>query len=127
VRSKICRNTLTAGLAAIAVSLVLALPAAASTRSQIIQDCSTQGRLARDYSLGDLQAALHSLTASTSEYSSCVDVLNRAIAAKVASQNAAPATAGSGGSFLPTPVIVVLIVLLMAAGGFGVQAIRRRR
>jgi hypothetical protein len=127
VRSKICRNTLTAGLTAIAVSLVLALPAAASTQSQIIQDCSTQGRLTRDYSLGDLQAALHHLTASTTEYSSCADVLNRAIAAKIASQTAAPATAGSGGSFLPAPVLVILVVLLLAAGGFGVQAIRRRR
>jgi hypothetical protein len=121
----ICRNTLTTALAAIAVSLALAMPAAASNVSRILQDCPS-GTLSRDYSVADLQAALRSLPTTRAEYTSCADVLNRAITAKIARQTAAPATAGAGGSFLPTPVIVILVVLVLVAAGFGVQALRRR-
>lgn len=123
----ICRNTLTTALAAIAVSLALAMPAAASNVSQILQDCPS-GTLSRDYSVADLQAALRSLPTTRAEYTSCADLLNRAITAKIAGQTAAPApaTAGAGGSFLPTPVIVILVVLVLVAAGFGVQALRRR-
>lgn len=92
----------------------------------VLADCNSHGVLTHNYTLGQLRHALAIMPASFKEYGNCQDVIQAAII-KVKGGHQIVADSGSGGSFLPTPVIVILVVLILAALTFGALAVRRRR
>ncbi|MFZ0040067.1 MAG: hypothetical protein WAK93_02070 [Solirubrobacteraceae bacterium] len=106
----------------------VAVPSATATNDPAITDCSTNGRLTHTYTLAELRHARATLPSSIKEYTNCYDVLSQAM---VAALKTGTYTGGSGkssgGSFLPTPVIVILVILILAAVTFGTLAIRRRQ
>jgi hypothetical protein len=105
----------------------LAAPAApAAGGNPIINDCQSTGRLTHDYTLKELQHALAVMPASVKQYTSCYDVITQGILTVKAGHQTGPKN-GGGGSFLPTWVIVILVVLVLAAVTFGAIAIRQRR
>jgi hypothetical protein len=110
---------------------VLAPPTALadSTSNAIYADCYAHpGGLTGHYTVAQLHTALQEMPAETKEYTSCPDVVNRALlAARAAVTSGATGSGGGSGSFLPTPVIVILVVLILIAVTFGAAAIRRRR
>lgn len=119
----------TAGLwaiAALAIAGAAAGPAAGAGGNPIINDCEANGQLTQDYPLGRLQYALSHLPASIKQYGDCYDVIQEAIIRKGRGRLVGTAQ-GGGGSFLPTPVIIVLAVLVLAALGFTGMALRARR
>jgi hypothetical protein len=119
--------TLLAVAATLAAGACAAVPAFAAT-NPVLTDCNAHGALTKSYSIAQLRQALATMSASTKEYTSCPDVINRAIAAAVASGTTHGGTGASGsGSFLPTPVIVILVLLVLAGVTFGAVAVRRRR
>ena len=96
----------------------------------MIADCLAHpGGLTGHYTVAQLKTALQVMPAETKEYTSCPDVINRALLAAVGASGTGTAGSGSGGSssFLPTPVIVILVILILAAVTFGALAVRRRR
>jgi hypothetical protein len=102
-------------------------PAARAGVSAVVVDCQAHSRLTRSYSLTELSNAIATMPAETAEYTDCYDVIQRALLAaqgKLALANTG--AGGSGGSFLPTPVIVALVVLALGAASFGALALRRR-
>ncbi len=114
-------------LGAVLTLAVTAVPAAAAS-NPVIADCNAHGALTKTYSISALHQALSSMSAITKEYTSCSDVINRALAAAVSGGGTGGGTGNGGsGSFLPTPVIIILVLLILAAVGFGALAIRRRR
>ena len=127
------RTTITLLLAAACALLVVGYgprPARAATPSNpVIADCSAHpGGLTGHYSVAQLRTALEVMPAETKEYTSCPDVVNRALLAALgAGGGTATTTGGGSSSFLPTPVIIVLVVLVLAAVTFGAIAIRRQR
>jgi hypothetical protein len=92
----------------------------------IINDCQSTGKLSHSYTLAELRHALAVMPASVKQYTSCYDVITQGILTVRSGKKTGP-TGGSGGSFLPTPVIIILVVLILAAVTFGALAIRRRR
>jgi hypothetical protein len=123
---------LLAGACALPGSLTAAPAAAAAGSSNpVIADClSHPGGLQGHYTVAELKHALEVMSAETKEYTSCPDVIDRALLAALGSGGSGGGTStggGSGGSFLPTPVIIVLVVLVLAAVTFGALAIRRGR
>ena len=54
------------------------------------------------------------MPASVKQYTSCYDVITQGILTVQSGKKTGP-TGGSGGSFLPTPVIIVLVILILAA------------
>jgi hypothetical protein len=107
-----------------AASIPAAL-AAQTVGNPVLADCNAHGVLSQNYTLQQLRHALAIMPASYKEYGSCLDVIQAAII-KVKAGKAIVADSGSGGSFLPTPVIVILVVLILAAVTFGALAVRRR-
>jgi hypothetical protein len=67
------------------------------------------------------------MPADVKEYTDCYDVIQRTLLAQAGGHGGGSGGSGSGGSFLPTPLLVVLIVLALGAVSFSVAAIRRRR
>jgi hypothetical protein len=129
LRLKIRRH-LRIALLAIVISAVAAAPAAASSGSSVIADCNKHLRLTGTYSIAELQNALQTLPADIAEYSNCKDVIQRALLVaqgKAAGSGDGGTGGSSGGSALPTPLIVVLVVLALGAVTLGAVAIRRRR
>jgi len=57
----------------------------------------------------------------------CGDVIQRALLAQLGALRGHGGSGQGGGSFLPTPLIVVLALLVVGGTGFGVYAWRRRR
>ena len=114
-------------VAAFSASLAAASSALASG-AQVLADCNATSRLSRTYSTADLRAALRTMPADIKEYTDCYDVIKRAELAQISGVQSGERTASesSGGSFLPAPLIVALVLLVLAAGGFGIMAIRRR-
>jgi H+/Cl- antiporter ClcA len=113
---------------ALAVAGTVAAPALAAGGNAIINDCESNGQLTTHYSLQALDHALAVMPASVKQYTDCYDVIARAIAtAKTRSGTVSTSTGGSGGSFLPTPVIIILVVLILAGVTFGAIAVRRRQ
>ncbi len=104
-------------------------PATASAAANpIISDCEANGQLTHTYTLSQLRHALGTMPASVKQYTNCYDVIQQALIQARKTGTAGPAnSSGSGGSFLPTPVIIVLIVLVVGAVGLGVLAMMRRR
>lgn len=104
-----------------------ATPALAAT-NPAVADCVAHGGLTHSYTAAQLQNGLTTMATDIKQYTDCYDVIQQALLAKLGrlpSSGAAP-SGGSGGSFLPTPVIAVLIALALAAAGFGAVALRRR-
>jgi hypothetical protein len=117
--------------AALAAGGVAATPAAqASIGSPVIADCQAHSKLTARYSAAALQNALNVMPATVKEYSDCYDVIYHQLIAQLDTRSSASAlpggSSGDGGSFLPTAVIVVLAVLIAAAGALGALALRRR-
>lgn len=120
---------------ALACVLSLGAPALASAASggspsQAITDCNDHGQLTAQYSSQVLRSALAQMPSDVREYTDCFDVIERQLfkqLSKPSAGTAGTATASSGGSFLPTWLIVVIVVLALAAITFGALALRRRR
>jgi hypothetical protein len=100
------------------------LPAAAAGVSAPAADCLAHGQLTHSYSTAQLQHALATLPAAVSEYSNCSAVLQQALEARIGKLHGG---SGSGGdSFLPTWLVIVLIVLVLGGVAFAAAAVRRR-
>jgi hypothetical protein len=127
------RRRLTFALVAMLVTLACGPLGAASAATQkqnpVIVDCLAHpSGLTGHYTVDQLRHALQVMPPTTREYTSCPDVINRALLAAVGSGNGTSGgTGGGSGSFLPTPVIVILVLLILAAVTFGALAVRRRR
>lgn len=89
-------------------------------------DCTTHNRLTRQYSAPELQHALATLSAEVKEYTSCPDVLQRALDARLSGIHLNGGSGSSGGAFFPAPVLVMLIGLLLVGAAFGALHLRRR-
>ena len=103
---------------------------AATPQNPVLADCGAHpGGLVGNYTVQQLRHALQIMPPETREYTSCPDVVNRALLAALGKPTSGGSSSGGGGSgsFLPTPVIVVLVVLALAAITFGALAIRRRQ
>ncbi len=103
---------------------------AATPQNSVLADCGAHpGGLVGNYTVQQLRHALQIMPPETREYTSCPDVVNRALLAALGKPTSGGSSSGGGGSgsFLPTPVIVVLVVLALAAITFGALAIRRRQ
>ena len=119
----------TALTSVLALALAAAGPAAAA-QSPVVGDCVAHGQLTQTYTEGQLRSALSTMSASVKEYTDCPDVIQRALLSqlgKPVNPGQTKSSSGSGGSFLPTPVIVVLVLLALAGVTFGAIAIRRRQ
>ena len=114
------------GLAALA----LAAPAFAASGAAAIADCEKHNKLTAQYSDAELQNALATMPANVQEYTDCVQVIQQQLiqqSGKGAGGDSSTGGSGSGGSFLPTPVIVILVILALGAVTFVAFEIRRRR
>jgi hypothetical protein len=125
------RRALVAAACAVVALAVTGLGAGAPAAlgaggNAIINDCQSTGKLSHSYTLAELRHALAVMPASVKQYTSCYDVITQGILTVRSGKKTGP-TGGSGGSFLPTPVIIILVVLILAAVTFGALAIRRRR
>jgi hypothetical protein len=117
-----------AGALAASAIAALAVPALGAAGSPAVSDCNAHGKLTRTYAPQQLQTALSTMPADIKEYTNCYDVIQRALVAQVGGQKVSSTgdASGSGGSFLPTPVIVAIVALAVAAATFGGLALRRR-
>lgn len=114
-------------LAACAVAAAVLSPAdAAAAKPDPVADCNANARLTHHYTAQELQNALNTMPADIKEYTDCATVIQNQLLTQLGEGHVGPGSTGSSGSFLPTPLIVVLAVLVVAAGGFGVVALRRR-
>jgi hypothetical protein len=112
-------------VAALAAASVSAGPAVAASGNSVINDCQSHGRLTHSYTLTELRHALAIMPASVKQYTSCYDVIFQGVLTVRGGKTTGPK--GGGGSFLPTPVIIILVVLILAGVTFGAIAIRQRR
>ncbi len=104
--------------------------ALAVTNSQVVADCNAHGRLVQRYSNATLRSALATLPADIAEYTDCADVISKQLLGQVSGPKSSgpgsgSGSGGSGGSFLPTWVIVLLVIGLL--GGAGATLAARRR
>lgn len=114
-----------------ALSMLAPVPVLAQTSGSsnaVISDClGHPGGLTGSYTVGQLRLALQVMPAETKEYTSCPDVINRALLTAIGTIGPARRGGGNGsGSFLPTPVIVVLVLLALGSITFAAISIRRR-
>ena len=117
--------------AACALALCLALGnagvASAGGLPPAVVDCHAHSALTRHYSPSELRLALAQMPPDITEYTDCYDVIERQLLAELGSKKLTDANGGgSGGSFLPAPVLIAIGVLVVAAAGLGVAALRRR-
>ncbi len=120
---------LVAALVAVATGLAAAVPARAASGKAVIADCNAHNTLTRTYSIAALEDALRTMPADVAEYTDCHDVIERALLTQEGKLHRSGSVSGSssGSSFLPTPLIVLLVVLALAAATLGGLALRRRR
>ena len=115
---------------ALSVGAPALAPAALSgTPAQAITDCNDHGRLTQSYSAQALRQALAQMPADVREYTNCFDVIERQLFKQLGQKSSGSAGTGStssGSSFLPTWLIIVIVVLALAAVTFGALALRRR-
>lgn len=112
-----------------ALVCVAGTPAALGAKTvgnPVLADCNAHGVVTHNFTLQQLRHAQAIMPASYKEYGDCPDAIAAAVA-KVKSGKLVVPRGSSGGSFLPTPVIVILVVLILAALTFGALAVRRRR
>lgn len=118
------------GLVALTCTLVGVFCSHAAASSPVIADCNSHGRLTGHYSVAQLHAALSEMPADVQEYTDCYDVIQRQLLAQIPGvrpSRPVSSAQGSGGSFLPAPVIVAIAVLAAAGATLGAVALRRRR
>src|SRR3984885_147233 len=116
--------------ASVGVPAVAGAAASGGTAAQAIADCNDHGTLTGSYSPSALRGALAQMPVDVKEYTDCYDVIERQLF-KELGNSTKPGTAtgtgsSSGSSFLPTWLIIVIVVLALAAITFGAMAIRRR-
>jgi H+/Cl- antiporter ClcA len=105
-----------------------ATPPALAAGNAIINDCQSNGQLTHPYTVAQLRHALSVMPASVKQYTSCFDVVQNALVSARKNHGTTPVSSSKGSSsFLPTPVIIILVVLILGALTFGALAIRRRR
>lgn len=122
------RPLIVIALTSVLATGVIAAPPAVASGAQAIADCNAHAQLTGTYSVADLQNALSTMPGDVKEYTNCYDVIQRALLAKLGGgSHTNGSDPGSGGSFLPTPLIIVLVFLILGAGGYGVAELRRRR
>ncbi len=124
------RHLIALACAAVTLMLAVGAPAAAIAAggNSVINNCESSGRLTQTFTFAQLQHALAIMPASVKQYTNCYDVIQTAIQnAKGGKTGTVTGSPPSGGSFLPTPVIVILVVLILALITFGAIAVRRRR
>ncbi len=119
------RKAFSSLLAALLIA-VSASVAQAAGLSPVVADCNTNLRLTHHYSVAQLRSALASMPADVREYTNCGDVIQRRLLAQLGALRGHGGSAGGGGSFLPTPVILVLALLVAGGVGFAAYAYRRR-
>jgi hypothetical protein len=107
-------------------STLIAASATATATDPVIAQCSATGAVTGNFTIQQLRHALDTLSPTTKEYTNCYDAINRAIAAKSGGGSGNGSSNASGGSFLPTWLLIVLIVLVLGAGAYGVVALRRQ-
>lgn len=106
--------------------LVGSSSASAAGLSPPVADCSAHGRLTHHYSTSQLRTALATMPADIAEYTTCPDVIRRALLAGIGPIN--PGGSGGGrGSFLPAWLIAVLVVLVLGGAAAGAISLRNRR
>jgi hypothetical protein len=114
-----------------AVVCAWAAPAAlAAPANQAVADCNSHGRLTHTYTAAQLRTALTTMPADIKEYTDCYDVIQRQLLTELGTGNSSGAgvpASSSGGSSFPTALVVVIAVLVVAAGAFAGLALRRRR
>ena len=121
--------TLLAVISALSLGAPMAAGAVSGPASQAITDCNDHGQLTQHYSANTLRAALAQMPVDVKEYTDCYDVIERQLFKQVGSSatpTGAATGSSSGGSFLPTWLIIVIVVLALAAITFGALAVRRR-
>ncbi len=121
--------TLLAVVSALSLGAPIAAGAVSGAASQAITDCNDHGQLTQHYSANTLRAALAQMPVDVKEYTDCYDVIERQLFKQVGSTAAPSGTttgSSSGSSFLPTWLIIVIVVLALAAVTFGALAVRRR-
>jgi hypothetical protein len=101
--------------------------AAAGGLPPAVVDCHAHSKLTRHYSASELRVALALMPPDITEYTDCYDVIERQLLSEIGSQRLTDAGGTSGGSFLPTPVLVAIIVLALGAAILGVVALGRRK
>ena len=94
-------------LLTIAAVLLLAAPAAAASRFEVVADCADDSRLQGDYTVAELRDARRNLQAEA-EYTDCADVLRRAeLALLERRESAGPRDSRTGTATLPQPAALV--------------------
>jgi hypothetical protein len=105
-----------------------ALAAASNSASAVVGDCRDHAKLTQSYTISALRRAAATLPADVAQYTDCEDVIQKALNGAIHSPTGVfEVSSGSDGSFLPTWLIVVLVLLALAAAWFGALAVRRRR
>ncbi len=108
--------------------LAVASDAAAAGVTPPVADCNAHNKLTGHYSPAELQHALSTMPADISEYTDCAAVIQGQLLAELdKSPLSGGAGAGSGGSFLPVPVIAAIVVLALGAVALGAVGLIRRR
>jgi hypothetical protein len=106
----------------------VALASSGGNASAVITDCRDHGKLTQTYTVVALRTALATMPADVAQYTDCQDVIQTSLNAAIHSPSGVATVSGdSGGSFLPTWLIVLLVLLALAAAAFGAMAVRRRR
>lgn len=124
-RRPLCR--LAVICAVIAATASVPAVSQAAGLSPPVADCNAHAQITGHYSVAELRNALATMPAEIKEYTDCADVIERQLLAQVGSLHGDGGSGQGGGSFLPTPLIVVLALLVVAGAGFGVYSWQRAR
>jgi len=132
MNKRLCAIVALASAASVLAAGVARTPVALATASggagTVLTDCRDHGKLTQAYTVAALRGALATMPADIAQYTNCQDVIQTALNAAIHSPGGVATVSGdSGGSFLPTWLIVVLVALALAAAAFGATAMRRRR
>jgi hypothetical protein len=118
-----------AGFMAVVVTVVSTPTAGAVSGpalNTIFKECSS-GHLAGTFTVRQLQDAMTGMPTSLKQYTSCPDVVQTAIFKAAQHNRGGTVASASSGPLVPTPLVVILALLVAAAAGFGLLAIRRRQ
>jgi hypothetical protein len=111
---------------ACALAGLAAAPASGAGLSPPVADCNAHGALTQTYTAPQLRSALATMPADIAEYTDCHDVIENQLLALLGQAHGGGPGAG-GGSFLPTGVVAVLILLGLAGSAYAGLAVRQRR